>query len=58
MINDAFVFDCVAHPFNFDPKNAYGNAGLMFDIVRHRNRRQRTTRTSRYDVCFKFRQVQ
>ena len=31
MINDAFVFDCVAHPFNFDPKNAYGNAGLMFN---------------------------
>ncbi len=31
MINDAFVFDCVAHPFNFDPKNAFGNAGLMFN---------------------------
>ena len=29
MINDAFVFDCVAHPFNFDPKNAYGNACEM-----------------------------
>ena len=22
MIDDAFVFDCVAHIFNFDPKNA------------------------------------
>ncbi len=31
MIDDAFVFDCVAHPFNFDPKNAFGNAGLMFN---------------------------
>ena len=31
MIDDAFVFDCVAHVFNFDPKNAFGNAGLMFD---------------------------
>jgi len=31
MIDDAFVFDCVAHPFNFDPKNAFGKAGLMFN---------------------------
>jgi hypothetical protein len=31
MIDDAFVFDCVAHVFNFDPKNAFGQAGLMFD---------------------------
>ena len=31
MIDDAFVFDCVAHPFNFDPKNAFGNAGVMFN---------------------------
>ena len=31
MIDDAFVFDCVAHPFNFDPKNAFGNPGLMFN---------------------------
>ena len=31
MIDDAFVFDCVAHVFNFDPKNAFGNPGLMFD---------------------------
>ena len=27
MIGDAFVFDGVAHPFNFTPKNAYGSAG-------------------------------
>ena len=25
MIGDAFVFDGVAHPFNFTPKNAYGS---------------------------------
>ena len=31
MIYDAFVFDCVAHVFNFDPKNAFGQPGLMFD---------------------------
>ena len=31
MIDDAFVFDCVAHVFNFDPKNAFGQPGLMFD---------------------------
>lgn len=30
MIGDAFVFDCVAHPFNFEPSNAYGAAGQMF----------------------------
>jgi predicted TIM-barrel fold metal-dependent hydrolase len=30
VIGDAFVFDCVAHPFNFDPANAYGPAGQMF----------------------------
>jgi uncharacterized protein len=30
MIGDAFVFDGVAHPFNFTPKNAYGSAGEMF----------------------------
>ena len=27
MIGDAFVFDGVAHPFNFTPKNAFGSAG-------------------------------
>jgi predicted TIM-barrel fold metal-dependent hydrolase len=31
MINGAFVFDCVAHVFNFDRDNAIGNAGVMFD---------------------------
>jgi len=31
MIDDAFVFDCVAHVFNFEPKNAFGQPGLMFD---------------------------
>ena len=31
MIDDVFVFDCVAHMFNFDPKNAFGPPGLMFD---------------------------
>ena len=31
MIGDAFVFDGVAHPFNFTPKNAYGSAGDMFN---------------------------
>ena len=30
MIGDAFVFDGVAHPFNFDPKNVLGDAGTMF----------------------------
>ena len=30
MIGDAFVFDGVAHPFNFTAKNAYGTAGQMF----------------------------
>src|SRR3954471_15219296 len=28
---DAFVFDCVCHVFNFDPANAIGPPGLMFD---------------------------
>jgi len=28
---DAFVFYCVCHIFNFDPKNALGGPGLMFD---------------------------
>ena len=28
--NDAFVFDCVCHVFNFDMNNAYGKAGQMF----------------------------
>ena len=31
MIDDAFVFDCVAHVFNFDKANTLGNAGVMFD---------------------------
>lgn len=31
MIRDAFVFDCVAHVFNFDPSNALGDAGKMFN---------------------------
>ena len=30
MIGDAFVFDGVAHPFNFEADNAYGPAGQMF----------------------------
>jgi uncharacterized protein len=30
MIDDAFVFDCVAHVFNFDAKNALSQAGEMF----------------------------
>jgi uncharacterized protein len=30
MIGDAFVFDCVAHVFNFDKSNAVGPAGDMF----------------------------
>ncbi|HEX4817272.1 MAG TPA: hypothetical protein VFV66_31410, partial [Nonomuraea sp.] len=30
MIDDVFVFDSVAHVFNFEPKNAYGSAGQMF----------------------------
>jgi len=30
MIGDAFVFDGVAHPFNFDAKNALGDPGRMF----------------------------
>jgi uncharacterized protein len=29
--NDVLVFDCVAHPFNFDPSNALGKAGQMFN---------------------------
>ena len=28
--DDVLVFDCVAHPFNFDASNAIGNAGEMF----------------------------
>ena len=28
---DAFVFDCVCHIFNFDPANAIGAPGQMFD---------------------------
>ena len=31
MINGAFVFDCVAHVFNFEKDNALGKAGEMFD---------------------------
>jgi predicted TIM-barrel fold metal-dependent hydrolase len=31
MIGDAFVFDGVAHVFNFQQKNAYGPAGEMFN---------------------------
>jgi predicted TIM-barrel fold metal-dependent hydrolase len=30
MIGDAFVFDGVAHPFNFEADNAYGQPGQMF----------------------------
>jgi hypothetical protein len=30
MIDDAFVFDGVAHPFNFEQKNAFGSPGEMF----------------------------
>ncbi|HET6686203.1 MAG TPA: amidohydrolase family protein [Jiangellaceae bacterium] len=30
MIDDAFVFDGVAHVFNFDEKNPYGTPGQMF----------------------------
>src|ERR687885_2023536 len=28
--DDVLVFDCVAHPFNFDPANALGQAGELF----------------------------
>ena len=28
--DDVLVFDCVAHPFNFDPSNVLGNAGELF----------------------------
>ena len=28
---DAFVFDCVCHIFNFDPSNALGPPGQLFD---------------------------
>jgi predicted TIM-barrel fold metal-dependent hydrolase len=31
MIGDAFVFDGVAHVFNFEQKNTYGSAGEMFN---------------------------
>jgi predicted TIM-barrel fold metal-dependent hydrolase len=30
MIGDAFVFDCVAHVFNFEKENAFGQPGQMF----------------------------
>ena len=30
MIDDVFVFDGVAHVFNFEPKNAFGTPGEMF----------------------------
>ena len=29
--DDVLVFDCVAHPFNFDPSNALGKAGELFN---------------------------
>ena len=32
MIGDAFVFDGVAHPFNFTPKNAYGRPLSLIHI--------------------------
>ena len=28
--DDVLVFDCVAHPFNFDSSNVLGNAGELF----------------------------
>jgi hypothetical protein len=28
--DDVLVFDCVAHPFNFDASNVLGNAGELF----------------------------
>ena len=28
--NEAFVFDCVCHVFNFDLKNAFGHPGELF----------------------------
>jgi predicted TIM-barrel fold metal-dependent hydrolase len=31
MIDGAFVFDCVAHPFNFSEDNTLGGAGKMFN---------------------------
>jgi predicted TIM-barrel fold metal-dependent hydrolase len=31
MIGDAFVFDGVAHVFNFEKKNAFGSAGELFN---------------------------
>src|SRR5438132_11964350 len=31
--NDAFVFDCVCHVFNFDMRNAYGKPGQM--LINH-----------------------
>ena len=30
MIDGAFVFDCVAHPFNFDQSNSIGPGAEMF----------------------------
>ena len=32
MIDDAFVFDCVAHVFNFNPKNAFDYSPLIVII--------------------------
>src|SRR3712207_5249168 len=29
--DDVLVLDCVAHPFNFDPSNAIGQAGELFN---------------------------
>ena len=29
--DDVLVFDCVAHPFNFDPSNTLGQAGELFN---------------------------
>ena len=34
MIGDAFVFDGVAHPFNFHPKNVLGDAGTLNGVDR------------------------
>ena len=46
--DDVLVFDCVAHPFNFDASNVLGNAGeLLYELsvtLQQRFRRRNVSR--------------
>jgi hypothetical protein len=48
--DDVLVFDCVAHPFNFDPSNALGQPGEQFtttSMLSTTSSRPRASRSSR-----------